>query len=499
MDAKQLLAEAAALQGELEAIRHDLHRHPETGFDLAYTKPYVRKKLEEMGYAPRDCGKAGLIALAGGKKPGKTLLLRADMDALPLTEEAPVDFASLTPGKMHGCGHDMHTAMLLGAAKLLKAHEAELAGTVKLEFQPAEEIFQGSPDMLANGLLENPTVDAAAMLHVIAGVPMPNGMLQVATGGVSTASCEQYHITVHGKGGHGASPHLAVDPITAAAHIHLALQEISARELEGNEFGIFTTGRFSGGEVSNVIPDTAEMWGTIRTTDPDNAVGERIKARMREICQGVAAALRCTAEVEFYDYCPCMYVDPALGAAALRYMRELVGPAALDLNALTGGKAGGGSEDFAFVSHKVPTVTMFLAAGNSENGYRYAQHHPQVRFDDAVLAQGAAVHTWLALRWLAEHAAPTLDVGGVKTAQELHALLKEKLALPDFYGANWDAFADAVSGLVTLPEKLNFTGWDKLAARLPKDSAILKKILTEHYARTAPGQPPAACLPGMDA
>ncbi len=403
MTAQQILSEAAALQGELQAIRHELHRHPEVGFDLTFTKAFVRKKLTEMGYAPADTGKAGLVALAGGKKPGKTVLLRADMDALAMTEEADVDFASLTPGRMHGCGHDMHTAMLLGAARLLKTHEDELEGTVKLEFQPAEEIFQGSLDMMAGGLLEAPHVDAAIMMHVIAGVPMPSGMVQVATGGVVTASCEQYHITVQGKGGHGASPHLAIDPITAAAHIHIALQEISARELEGNEFGIFTTGRFAGGEASNIIPDKAEMWGTIRTTDADNAVGERIKKRMQEICAGVAAAMRCQASVEFYDYCPCMVVDPALGADALRYVQELIGPAALDLTALSGGKAGGGSEDFAFVSHKVPTVTMFLAAGDSSKGYRYAQHHPKVKFDDAVLCQGAAMHTWLALRWLAEH------------------------------------------------------------------------------------------------
>ncbi len=403
MIAEKILEEAAALQSELQAIRHTLHEHPEIGFDLTFTKAFVREQLEKFGYAPVDCGKAGLVALAGGKRPGKTLLLRADMDALALQEETDVGFASRTPGKMHGCGHDMHTAMLLGAAKLLKAHEDELEGTVKLEFQPAEEIFQGSLDMIANGLLENPHVDAAIMMHVIAGVPMPNGMVQVATGGVVTASCEQYHITVQGKGGHGASPHLAVDPITAAAHIHTALQEISARELEGNEFGIFTTGRFVAGEASNIIPDKAEMWGTIRTTDSENAVGERIKTRMREICTGVASAMRCTASVEFYDYCPCMIVDPALGADTLRYLRELIGPAALDLTALSGGKAGGGSEDFAFVSHKVPTVTMFLAAGNSAEGYQYAQHHPKVKFDDAVLCQGAAMHCWLALRWLTDH------------------------------------------------------------------------------------------------
>ena len=403
MGPKEILAEAAAIQEELQAIRHDLHRHPELGFDLAYTLPYVREKLIGMGYAPVECGKAGLIALAGGKKPGKTLLLRADMDALPIAEEADVEFASLSPGRMHGCGHDMHTAMLLGAAKLLKAHEDELEGTVKLVFQPAEELFQGSPDMLANGLLEAPKVDAAAMIHVMAGVPLASGSVLVADGGVSTASCEQYHITVRGKGGHGASPHLAVDPITAAAHIHIALQEISARELDGNEFGIFTTGHFAAGEVSNVIPDKAEMWGTIRTTDPENAVGERIKTRMREICAGLAAAMRCQAEVEFYDYCPCMDVDPELATDTLTYTQELLGPAAMNLNVISGGKAGGGSEDFAFVSHRVPTATMFLVAGDMDKGYCYAQHHPKAKFDDAVLSRGAAVHTWLALRWLKEH------------------------------------------------------------------------------------------------
>ncbi len=403
MKTKEILTEAAALQEELQVIRHDLHQHPELGFDLTYTLPYVREKLIEMGYEPAECGKAGLIALAGGKKPGKTFLLRADMDALPITEEANVDFASLYPGRMHGCGHDMHTAMLLGAAKLLKAHEDELEGTVKLVFQPAEEIFQGSPDMLANGMLEAPKVDAAAMIHVMAGIPLPSGSVLVADGGVSTASCEQYHITVQGKGGHGASPHLAIDPITAAAHIHLALQEISARELDGNEFGIFTTGRFTAGEVSNVIPDKAEMWGTIRTTDTENAVGERIKTRIREICNGLAAAMRCRASVEFYDYCPCMDVDPALSKDTLTYVQELLGTSAMNLNTISGGNAGGGSEDFSFVSHKVPTVTMFLVAGDMDKGYCYAQHHPKAKFDDAVLSRGAAVHTWLAMRWLEEH------------------------------------------------------------------------------------------------
>ena len=158
MTSKDWMAEAKVLEPQLQQWRRTLHRHPEVGFDLPKTRALVKQALTEMGYTPQDCGKAGIIALAGGKRPGKTILLRGDMDALPIQEESGVDFASEVPGKMHGCGHDMHTAMMLGAAKLLKEHEDELEGTVKLEFQPAEEIFQGSPDMLANGLLENPKV-----------------------------------------------------------------------------------------------------------------------------------------------------------------------------------------------------------------------------------------------------------------------------------------------------------------------------------------------------
>jgi hippurate hydrolase len=399
-----LLSEASALQPRLQEVRRELHRHPELGFDLPYTKALVRRELESMGLAPVDCGRSGLVVLLGGQKPGKTILLRADMDALPLQEEAEIDYCSQTPGQMHGCGHDMHTAMLLGAARLLKAHEAELQGTVKLEFQPAEEIFQGSPDMIASGVLENPHVDAAVMFHVTAGLPLPAGMVMVPkAGGTTMASCEQYHITVKGKGGHGSMPEACIDPITAAAQIHLALQEINARELKPGEYGVFTTCRFEAGRTSNVIPDSAEMWGTIRTTDPENKNGALIRQRMTEISAGIGRALRCEVKVEFYDFCPCMQVDPALAGDAMRYMTELLGSGAMDMTALTGGKAGGGSEDFAFVSHHVPTVSMFLTAGNSKEGYVYSQHNPKTRFDDSVLFHGSAAYAAMALRWLEEH------------------------------------------------------------------------------------------------
>ena len=403
MQADKLLTEAEALQPQLQKWRRTIHRNPEIGFDLPKTRALVKQALTEMGYQPQDCGKAGILALAGGKRPGKTILLRGDMDALPIFEESGEVFASEIPGRMHGCGHDMHTAMMLGAARLLKAHEDELEGTVKLEFQPAEEIFQGSPDMLAHSLLEDPHVDAAVMFHVLGGMPLPLGEVLVPGGGITMASCEQYHIVVHGKGGHGSMPENCIDPITAAAHIHIALQEINARELSQNDFGVLTTGRFAAGAASNVIPDTAEMWGTIRTTDPENKSGALIRQRMTEIAQGVAAAFRCTAEVAFSDFCPCMVVDETLSKDAFGYLSEMLGQGVMDMTALTGGKPGGGSEDFAFVSHEVPTVSLFLACGGPAQGCRYSQHHPKVRFDDSVLYKGSAAYGYVAMRWLAEH------------------------------------------------------------------------------------------------
>ena len=396
---EKIISRAKELQPELADIRRDLHRHPETGFDLTYIKEKVREELIHMGYAPQDCGKAGLVVLVGGKQPGKTILLRADMDALPLQEEADVDYRSEIPGKMHGCGHDMHTAMLLGAAKILKEHEDELKGTVKLMFQPAEEIFQGSLDMIANGVLDNPKVDAAMMIHVIAGMPMPAGMYLIPSGGISAASCEQYHITVTGKGGHGSTPHLAVDPITAAAQIHLALQEINSRELEPNTYGVFTTGKFLAGNASNIIPNTAEMWGTIRTLDPEEKVGTQIKTRMEEIAKGIGLAMRCDVDVEFYDYCPCMVIDSEVSTSVTGYMQELYGQAIMPIAA----GSGGGSEDFAFISHKVPTVSLFMAAGNSKEGYEYNIHNPKLKLDDSVLWTGSAAHAYVAMRWLSEN------------------------------------------------------------------------------------------------
>lgn len=392
----RILEETGRLQEELVQWRRTLHRHPEVGFELEFTKSFVRDKLIEMGCEPTDCGKCGLVVLLG--KPGKrTILLRADMDALPVAESAEIDYTSERDGYMHGCGHDMHTAMLLGAAKVLKANEAELDGQVKLMFQPAEEIFAGSRDMIEAGVLENPHVDAAMTLHVTTGVPLPTGCLRIPDGGTGTSSSDEFHITVYGKGGHGAMPHRSVDPINVMSHICIALQEIHAREVPAGEFLVITPGIFRAGEASNIIADRAEMYGTIRTGD--RKMVEFAKQRIAEISESVARSFRATAEVSFAKSCPPMIADEDMAAAARTYMTELLGQAVVPPIKGTP-KVTGGSEDFAFVSCEVPTIGMFLGAGNSAEGAIYPQHHPKAVFDDSVLSRGAAIYAYMAVRWL---------------------------------------------------------------------------------------------------
>lgn len=407
MESQLLRKEADGLQDKLVSDRRYLHTHPGTGFDIKDTVEYVKHELESMGYEPEECGKAGLVALAGGKKPGKVFLIRGDMDALPIREEADVDFCSIN-GCMHACGHDMHTTMMLGAARLLKAHESEIEGTVKLMFQPAEEIFEGSKDMIQAGVLENPHVDAACMIHVMAGMPFPPGTVVVSAPGVSAPAADYFEIQVKGKGCHGSMPNTGIDPLTAAAHILIALQEIHARELAMNDRAVLTIGTMNGGTASNVIPDSVTMGGSIRTFDEETR--SMIKERMTEIAQGVAKAFRAEAEVTFGSGCPTLVNDQEVSVCAERYVKELLGEdkafSAAQLSAAGSGtksSKSAGSEDFAYVSHEVPSVMLALAAGQPQAGYRYPQHHPMVKFDESVLTGGSAVYAYMALRWLEEH------------------------------------------------------------------------------------------------
>ena len=407
MITNNILQEAAAYQEQLVQTRRYLHSHPETGFDLKNTTEYVRKELIAMGYEPVMCGKSGIIALAGKKKSGKVFLIRGDMDALPIKEESDVPFSS-DNGKMHACGHDMHTTMMLGAARHLKSHEYEIEGTVKLMFQPAEEIFEGSDDMINAGVLNSPDVDAAMMIHVMAGLPIPAGTVISCDGGVSAPAADYFYIDIQGKGCHGSMPNNGVDPVTIAAHIITGLSEINSRELGLSDDAVITIGTINAGNAANVIPDTAHMSGTIRTYDEETR--SYIKQRVSDIASNIASAYRGSASVTYGSGCPCLLNNPDLATCSAKYLNELLGPSrtftAAQLNAMSGGGKASkstGSEDFAYMSQKVPSIMFALAAGTPQDGYCYPQHHPKVKFDEAILSEGSAVYAYTAMRWLEEH------------------------------------------------------------------------------------------------
>lgn len=406
MNSEDLLKEAESYQNEIISARRYLHSNPGTGFEIDKTVDFVKKELSEIGCAPKQCGKAGIVAHIGENNQGRVFLLRADMDALPIKEESGVEFCSSNEN-MHACGHDMHTAMLLGAARLLKAHEKELDGTVKLMFQPAEETFEGASDMLEAGVLENPDADAALMIHVMAGMPFEPGTIVVSSPGVSAPAADYFEIKLQGIGCHGSMPNMGVDPITAAAHIVIALQEIHARELAMTENAVLTIGSIHAGAAANAIPDSAVMSGSIRTLDED--VREYLKKRITEISQSIAAAFRAKAEISFGTGCPTLVNDADLSTAVAGYMKELLGErtfTAAQLSAMQGSSKASktaGSEDFAYISHRVPSVMLALAAGQPERGYIYPQHHPKVMFDEAALPVGSAVYAYAAMRWLSDN------------------------------------------------------------------------------------------------
>lgn len=402
MNAKTILDEVKQLKDEIIQNRRYLHLHPGIGFDIKETIQYVEKKLTEMNYEVHHCGKAGLYVMVGTGKP--TFLIRGDMDALPIKEESGLDFAS-TNGYMHACGHDMHTAMMLGAAKILKQHESELKGTVKLMFQPAEEIFEGSKDMIDHGILED--VDQAMMMHVMANFPLPEGSVVVSAPGVSAPAADYFEIEIQGKGCHGSMPNMGVDPINIAAHVIVALQEINARELSLSNDAVVTIGSIHAGKAQNAIADMAKLGGTIRTYDEQTRTF--IKQRMQEIVSGVAQTFRGEGKVIFGSGCPTLVNDEQLSLDTTKYAEELLGKekawSVAKLQEMTKSPASKstGSEDFAYVSQEVPSIMVALAAGMPDKGYGYPQHHPRVKFDEEALVNGCALYAYTPMRWLEEH------------------------------------------------------------------------------------------------
>lgn len=387
-----LLTEAQTLFPYTRDLRRDFHMHPELGHQEIRTAGIVARELQSLGLeVTTGVGKTGVVALLEGARPGPVLLLRADMDALPITEETGAEYASRTPGVMHACGHDAHTAILLTVARLLTSLRNELPGTIKLVFQPAEEGMGGAEGMIADGVLENPKPDFTLGLHIWNEKPL--GWLGLAAGPVM-AGTEIFKLRIHGKGGHGAIPNLAVDPILAGAQVVTALQSIVSRNTPPLQAAVVSVTTFHGGEAFNVIPPQVELTGTIRTFDPD--VRAMVLRRFDEIVQGVAGGLGCTVEIEHTRMTPALINDPQAIAAAQRAARRILPESHIE----TTGPLTMGGEDFAFMMEKVPGAFLFIGSANPQRGLDYGHHHPKFDFDEAVLPRAAALLAATALELL---------------------------------------------------------------------------------------------------
>ena len=377
--------------------RRALHACPGTDFDLQETFDYVWQALTATGLKPRKCGKCGIIADIGSGE--KCVLLRADMDALPIREEAAVPFASRN-GRMHACGHDMHTAMLLEAARVLKHMENDLPGRIRLMFQPAEEPLLGAADMLAEGLLADVKPSAAFMIHVLTNIDLPVGTVIVSAPGVSAPAAGMFEIRIQGKGCHGAMPHTGVDPVTIAAHTVLNLQQIQTREISLTQACALTIGMLQAGDTANVIPDKAVLRGSLRAFDEETH--RYLIRRVEEIASQTAALFHASAETEMLGGAPTLVNDETLSAGVLSSLREVLGADKVLLSSELGSdaKKSSGSEDFANLTHEVSSLMVALAAGRAQDGYSYPAHHPQTTFDEAALPVGAAVYAAMALHAL---------------------------------------------------------------------------------------------------
>lgn len=371
-----------------QSMRRDFHMHPELGFKEIRTAGIVARELETLGLeVTKGVGKTGVVGLLEGAKPGPTILIRFDMDALPITEDTGAKYASQTPGVMHACGHDGHTAIGLTVAKMLHEHRSELAGTVKFCFQPSEEGFNGeevggAEMMLRDGVLEGPKVEKTLSLHLWNEKPL--GWVNVAKGPVM-AGAEQFSIKLTGKGGHGAAPHTTVDPIVAAAQIVTALQTISARNVAPLQAAVVSVTTLHAGTAFNVIPQEAELTGTIRTFDL--SVRKMVLERFDQIVRGIAESMNCKVAINMQRVTPAVINDDAVAAKVQETARRLFPETELDTsNYLTMG-----AEDMAFMQEKVEGCYFFIGSNNKDKQLDYSHHHPKFDFDEEALVRGSAL------------------------------------------------------------------------------------------------------------
>jgi amidohydrolase len=397
-----LLEAARGLQSDIVAIRRRIHRQPEIGLDLPKTQAVIVEELAKLGLeATKGQALSSVVAVIEGGRPGPTILLRADMDALPLDEDTGLDFSSEVDGAMHACGHDTPVAMLLGAARLLQERRAELPGNVILMFQPGEEGLGGAKTMIEEGLLDaaaglggaRPT--GALAIHI--GTRYPTGEIHLRPG-PEMAATDVIRITVRGRGGHASAPHLALDPIAIAAEIVLALQAMVTRRIDVFDPAVVTIAQITAGTTNNIIPESAFLFGTIRTVSEESRA--EVRAGVRRVAEGIAAAHGATAEVDLEAGYPVTINDPAFTAFVMDTARSLIGDervAELPAPIM-------GAEDFSYVIQEVPGAMAFLGArpAGQDPATAPQNHSNLVVFDEPAMAVGVALYAAVAIRHLTE-------------------------------------------------------------------------------------------------
>jgi amidohydrolase len=387
------IEKALKLNDELIENRRILHSFAETGFDLPETLKFVMEKLESYGLEPIRSGKSGVVCTVG--KGDSTILLRADMDALPMRETTNLEFQA-TNGNCHSCGHDSHTAMLLGAAKLLKENEANLNGTVKFMFQPAEELLAGAKDMIDAGILVNPKVQAALGLHVMVGNDVSESGKIFFSRGTALFSGDAIRVTINGKNAHGSTPEKGIDAINIAAHIIISLQEIISREIPCQDNSVIIVGKVSGGDTVNTLAGSAKLEVSVRATTEEKRA--YLKNRIKEVCESVAKTFRGEAIVEFWYGIGPLVNDIELSDEISGYCREMLGD-----DKVMQIPVSAGSEDFTEVAMRVPSVMLYLGAGSIKEGHLNSMHNPGMIVNEDVLHIGTALYVHCAEQYLKNH------------------------------------------------------------------------------------------------
>jgi len=389
----EFLKDAKKLKDEIVQYRRDFHRNPELGMEETRTSKIVADFLTSLGLEVQTgIANTGVVGLLRGSKDGPTVGLRADMDALPIKEQSGVEYSSTVDGKMHACGHDGHTAILMGAAKLLSQYKDKIEGNVKFIFQPAEEGPGGALPMIEEGVLENPKVSAMFGLHINT-TSGPAGQIEYGSGPRS-AGTGTARIKIKGFGGHGAHPHKSVDAIMASAHVLTTLQTIISREIDPLEPVVITMGTINGGYRHNVIADEVNMTGTIRTLNED--IRKSMPERFDRIIKGVCESLRCEYELDYSLGIPSVVNDVDMTDIVKESAVKLLG----EVNAIQVDKPSMGGEDFCYFSQAVPSSFFRLSARNEEKGCTYPGHHPKYNFDEESIRYGIAMFAQIVIKYL---------------------------------------------------------------------------------------------------